>query len=160
MTLYIFLGNDVSRTCTELSMNDCQTANQVHYCYCNTDYCNGEKTENIRKRQSHHKHHNRVTISPAMNEDDEDDSESSGMADLNSFENSNVSQDHIQEHEQETKPTVEDTLVVQTTETEVFEQSHLTTTLPSSSGHTSFDTRIFLMMFVCINLIVLRIILV
>ncbi|KAG4069685.1 hypothetical protein HA402_014708 [Bradysia odoriphaga] len=33
-------GIDVTRTCEQLAINDCQTANGVEYCYCTEDLCN------------------------------------------------------------------------------------------------------------------------
>lgn len=36
-------GTDVTRTCDVLSLNDCQTANGVEYCYCADDLCNNRK---------------------------------------------------------------------------------------------------------------------
>lgn len=35
------IGEDSIRTCDTVSINDCQTANGVRYCYCNKDLCNG-----------------------------------------------------------------------------------------------------------------------
>lgn len=38
--LFVVTGTEVIRTCDILPINDCQTANGVEYCYCNTDLCN------------------------------------------------------------------------------------------------------------------------
>ncbi|CAH0562039.1 unnamed protein product [Brassicogethes aeneus] len=37
------IGMSVKRTCEKLKLNDCQTANNVEYCYCTKDLCNGDK---------------------------------------------------------------------------------------------------------------------
>ncbi|CRL01649.1 CLUMA_CG014872, isoform A [Clunio marinus] len=41
------VGEEVLRTCSRLSIDDCRTANRVHYCYCNRQLCNGENAESI-----------------------------------------------------------------------------------------------------------------
>ncbi|GAB0093725.1 hypothetical protein DMENIID0001_088990 [Sergentomyia squamirostris] len=88
-------GNEIVRTCDSLPLNDCQTANGVKYCYCNTDLCNGKlvtpPTRNVNEhlhRSTHHEHDDDIT-------DDEDFMEASGMGndptsretDRNSLEN-------------------------------------------------------------------------
>ncbi|XP_055698363.1 uncharacterized protein LOC129798903 [Phlebotomus papatasi] len=74
-------GNEIVRTCDSLPLNDCQTANGVKYCYCNTDLCNGKlvtpPTRNVNEnRQKNHR-------APADEDeditDDEDFMEASGM---------------------------------------------------------------------------------
>lgn len=37
----------MQRTCSELSLDDCKTANNNHFCYCNRQLCNGENSEAI-----------------------------------------------------------------------------------------------------------------
>lgn len=46
----IIIGTDVTRTCDQLPINDCQTANGVEYCYCTTDLCNDRKVLPSRKK--------------------------------------------------------------------------------------------------------------
>lgn len=38
----------VQRTCSNIPVSECQTADRVHYCYCTKqDFCNGENAESI-----------------------------------------------------------------------------------------------------------------
>lgn len=53
--------------CDDFHLNDCQSANGIEYCYCNTNLCNGNTP--IKKSISHN---------PGLN-DDEDLSEGSGF---------------------------------------------------------------------------------
>jgi hypothetical protein len=38
---------NVQRTCSEFALDDCKTANNNHFCYCNRQLCNGENAESI-----------------------------------------------------------------------------------------------------------------
>ncbi|XP_059619940.1 uncharacterized protein LOC132263936 [Phlebotomus argentipes] len=73
-------GNEIVRTCDSLPLNDCQTANGVKYCYCNTDLCNGKlvtpPTRNVNEnhRKNHRSHDEDEDIT-----DDEDFMEASGL---------------------------------------------------------------------------------
>ncbi|KAF5276673.1 hypothetical protein FQA39_LY06477 [Lamprigera yunnana] len=53
--------------CEDIHLNDCQLANNIQYCYCNRNLCNGNTS--IKKS---------VTNSPGLN-DDEDFTEGSGF---------------------------------------------------------------------------------
>lgn len=43
----MFVSATVQRTCSEFALDDCKTANNNHFCYCNRQLCNGENAESI-----------------------------------------------------------------------------------------------------------------
>ncbi|KAB0801004.1 hypothetical protein PPYR_05358 [Photinus pyralis] len=57
----------ITMGCDDFHLNDCQLANGIEYCYCNTNLCNGNTS--IKKS---------ITHNPSLN-DDEDLSEGSGL---------------------------------------------------------------------------------
>ncbi len=40
----VSIGKWTARTCSPISVDDCQTANKIQYCYCKTDRCNSPMT--------------------------------------------------------------------------------------------------------------------
>lgn len=40
----VSIGKWTARTCSPISVDDCQTANKIQYCYCKTDRCNSPIT--------------------------------------------------------------------------------------------------------------------
>lgn len=60
----------MTRTCEMYALSDCQTANGIKYCYCNTDRCNKIEKSTVESRNNHPISDNTDIIS-----DDEDDSE-------------------------------------------------------------------------------------
>lgn len=79
------------RTCERLALNDCQTANNIIYCYCNLDYCNNMNASVIRENQQIERLNKWKFLGPES-EDDEDSTESSGMNDI--FQQRDVTRQH------------------------------------------------------------------
>lgn len=71
------LGTDVTRTCDSLPINDCQTANGIEYCYCNTDLCNKKKEIPIKTKHE--------TLFDDEDTSDMDDFESSGYSSIDTI---------------------------------------------------------------------------
>lgn len=44
LNFFLFAGGQIIRTCDNLQINDCKSANGVKYCYCSSDLCNGKYT--------------------------------------------------------------------------------------------------------------------
>uniref|UniRef100_A0A7G3B6J0 Uncharacterized protein n=1 Tax=Lutzomyia longipalpis TaxID=7200 RepID=A0A7G3B6J0_LUTLO len=72
-------GNEIVRTCDSLPLNDCQTANGVKYCYCNTDLCNGKLVTPPTRNVNENQHKNLHSRDEDDITDDEDFMEASGM---------------------------------------------------------------------------------
>lgn len=127
------------RTCDNVStVNDCETANSVIYCICNTNLCNQKKMITIRtdmKQKSEKKR--RRPENPVSTTDDEDLAESSGMGEHNySGERKKVWTNNIEKPKQ----------IMQITLKPATEALNLTTTSPSLSNNAkTFKDKTFLL---------------
>lgn len=67
------------RGCEILALNDCKTANNIAYCYCDTDLCNHIKESTIRRQQfSDVQNHERYTNDGALRQHPTDDEDLNG----------------------------------------------------------------------------------
>lgn len=87
------------RACEILALNDCKTANNVAYCYCDTDLCNFIKESTIKRHQfTQIQNHERYTNDGVVRHptDDEDLNGGSGSHEINDKHESNESDDLLQ----------------------------------------------------------------